>query len=207
MRLVFDSRWIARLIAIFIGIWAIPVLCNAPASAHERVIVALGDSNTSGLGVDPGQAFPTRLESILRTRDQSALVVNAGVPGDTFGAMLGRLDLSVPAGTDLVIVQGGYNDLADGVPPDQTVANLNEILARLRARRIKTVLCGFFYPQWDAIGRRLAASYGATFVNGSTCYDPRLRGPDDLHMSEAGHEVVAGRLARVVRHVQQQRVR
>jgi lysophospholipase L1-like esterase len=65
--------------------------------------------------------------------------------------MLSRLDRSVPAGTNVVIVQGGYNDLVDGVPPSQTVANLNEILARLHARHIKSVLCGFFDPNWDAI--------------------------------------------------------
>ena len=82
------------------------------------------------------------------------------------------------AGHKLAIVQGGYNDLANGVPHDQTVADLRGILANLRGRHIKTVLCGFFYKQWDGIGRKLAATYHATFVPGSTCYDPRHRGPD-----------------------------
>ena len=207
MTFVSDSRRIALLTAIFAGVCTTFAFWNISASAQETTIVVLGDSNTSGRGVAPEQAFPTQLENILRTRDQSALVINAGVAGDTFGGMLSRLDLAIPAGTNLVIVQGGYNDLADGVPPSQTVANLNEILSRLHARHIKTVLCGFFYPNWDAIGRRLAANNHATFVSGSTCYDPHLRGPDQLHMSEAGHEVVAARLARVVRHLDHRHVR
>ena len=168
------------------------------ASAQEATIVTLGDSNTSGFGVGAQEAFPARLEAMLRKRGRAVHVVNAGVPGDTFGGMLGRVDSSVPQGTRLAIVQGGYNDLANGVPHDQTVADLRGILANLRGRHIKTVLCGFFYKHWDGIGRKLAATYHATFVPGSTCYDPRHRGPDGLHMSEEGHQVVAARLARVL---------
>jgi acyl-CoA thioesterase I len=168
------------------------------ASAQEGTIVALGDSNTSGFGVGQQQAFPARLESMLHKRGQAVHVVNAGVPGDTFGGMLGRVDSSVPPGTKLVIVQGGYNDLVDGVPPDQTVADMRAILSRLHGRHINTVLCGFFYKDWDDIGRKLAAKYQAKFVPGSTCYDPNHRGPDGLHMSSEGHKVVAERLARVL---------
>lgn len=174
------------------------LMLAAHATAAERTIVALGDSNTSGFGVDQQQAFPARLESILRSRGQAVRVVNAGVAGDTFGNMARRVDSSVPPNASLVIVQGGFNDLLFRVPPDQSAANLNAILARLRARRVKTVLCGFFRPDWDAIGRRLAATYHATFVPGSTCYDPGNRGLDRLHMSAAGHAVVAARLARVL---------
>ena len=157
------------------------------ASAQEATIVTLGDSNTSGFGVGAQEAFPARLEAMLRKRGRAVHVVSAGVPGDTFGGMLGRVNSSVPQGTTLAVVQGGYNDLANGVPHDQTVADLRGILANLRGRHIKTVLCGFFYKHWDGIGRQLAATYHATFVPGSTCYDPRHRGPDGLHMSEEGH--------------------
>ena len=173
-------------------------LVMANAQAAETTIVALGDSNTAGFGVGSQQAFPARLEGMERRKGKAVRVVNAGVPGDTFGGMLSRLDSSVPPGTRLVILQGGYNDLANGVPANQTVSNLNGILSRLKQRRIKTVVCGFFYPKWDAIGRKLASANGAQFVPGSTCYDPRYKGPDGLHMSSAGHQVVASRLERVV---------
>ena len=112
--------------------------------------------------------------------------------------MRSRLDESVPAGTKLVIVQGGYNDLANGVPARQSVSDLDGILSKLEKRRIKTVVCGFFSKDWDAIGRKLSSKHGATFVSGSTCYDPRNKGIDGLHMSSQGHQVVASRLAKVV---------
>lgn len=172
------------------------LLLVTPLSAQET-IVALGDSNTAGFGVGPQDAYPTRLAAKLRMPN-GGQVVNAGIFGDTLGGMASRIDTSVPQGTKLVIVQGGYNDLARGVPPDVSAANLEAILAQLHARHVKAVVCGFFDKNWDALGRKLATRYGATFVPGSTCYDPRYAGPDGLHMTAEGHEVVADRLARVV---------
>lgn len=166
--------------------------------AQTKTIVALGDSNTAGLWVARQQAFPARLEAILRSRGLDVRVINAGVPGDTFEGMWRRIDASVPSGAALVIIQGGYNDLVDRVPPAQIVASLNGILARLRGRRVPTILCGFFDRQWNAISRRLAAHYHAQLVPGSTCYDPRHTGLDRLHMTAVGHEIVARRLAGVI---------
>jgi acyl-CoA thioesterase-1 len=173
-------------------------LLSAPAWSQDGLIVALGDSNTAGWGVGNTNAFPSQLNSMLQRRGYRAKIVNAGVSGDTLGGMLGRLDASVPAGTRLVIVQGGYNDVFQRTPPDVIVQRLQGILAKLHARRVPAVLCGFFDPKWDAIGRKLSAQYGTTFVPGSTCYSPSHRGPDGLHMSAAGHTVVAQRLMPVV---------
>jgi acyl-CoA thioesterase-1 len=186
-----------RLTGSLVGVW----LVSAAALAQQGSVVVLGDSNTAGFGVGSAQAFPSQLNAMLQRRGHNTTVVNAGVSGDTLGGMLGRLDSSVPAGTRLVIVQGGYNDKATGTPPDVIIARMKGILAQLRARRVAAVLCGFFYPEWDAIGRKVAATYGATFVPGSTCYDPRNRGFDGLHMSAAGHTVVAGRLTPVVEKI------
>jgi acyl-CoA thioesterase-1 len=158
----------------------------------------LGDSNASGSGVGRRAAFPAQLDAILHSRGHDVRVINAGVGWDTFERMLARLDASVPSGTSLVIVQGGYNDLVARTPPDVIVASIDGILARLNARRIKAVLCGFFYPDWDAVGRSLSRRHHAIFVSGSACYDPDHRGLDGVHMAAAGHRVVAARLAPIV---------
>jgi len=167
-------------------------------ASSQLLIVALGDSNTAGWGVGQDRAFPSRLNAMLQRRGYNARIANAGVSGDIFGGMLSRLDASVPAGTRLVIVQGGYNDLIRGTPRDVIIARMQGMLAQLRARRVPAVLCGFFFPEWDAVGRKLAAQYGARFVPGSTCYSPKHTGPDRLHMSAEGHGVVAQRLLPVV---------
>ena len=174
------------------------VFLSGAAVAQERVIVALGDSNTAGWGVGSVNAFPSQLNGMLQRRGYQAKIVNAGVSGDTFGGMLSRLNSSVPSGARLVIVQGGYNDLIRRTPPDVIIDRMRGILAQLQSRRVPAVLCGFFDPKWDAIGRKLAAQHGARFVPGSTCYSPSHRGPDGLHMSATGHTVVAQRLMPVV---------
>ncbi len=167
------------------------------ASAQPARIVALGDSNTAGFGVATAQAFPARLEAMLRANGVDAQVSNAGISGDTTAGMLARLDRSVPEGTRIAIVQGGYNDLRRGSDTAAIGANVDAILARLRARGVRAVLCGFYNEPWGAIARR----HGAVFVPSGACYDPAHRGFDGLHMNATGHEVVASRLLPVVQRL------
>ena len=166
------------------------LLFAGPADAQPTRIVALGDSNTAGYGVGREQAFPAQLEAALRSRGYDVQVANAGVSGDTTGGMLGRLDSAVPPGTQIVIVQGGYNDLRRGSSADLIMANVEAMLARLKARQIRAVLCGFYDQPWAPIARR----QGAAFVPSTTCYDANSRGFDGLHMNASGHRTVAARL-------------
>jgi acyl-CoA thioesterase-1 len=177
------------------GLIVLSTFLFAPgAHSQSALVVALGDSNTAGYGVGRENAFPARLQAMLRSNGYDVRVANAGISGDTLRNMLARLDSYVPPGTRLVIVQGGYNDVMMGSSSAAMAASIEGILSRLAARRINTVLCGFFHRGWDAAGRAMARKYGATFVDGSACYDPRYRGWDGLHMTAVGHQVVAARL-------------
>src|SRR3954452_4771986 len=95
-----------------------------PASAQDSTIVALGDSNTQGYGVSLQDAFPARLEALLRASGKPVRVVNAGVMGNTLGGLLARVDSQVPPGTRLVIVQGGFNDIDQSIQPNVSAANM-----------------------------------------------------------------------------------
>src|SRR5829696_3039097 len=152
------------------------ILFSREASAQSVRIVAIGDSNTAGFGVARAEAFPARLEALLRAAGHDAQVWNAGIAGDTFGGISARLDRYVPDGIHIVIVQGGYNDVLRHTDRNLIVASLESIISRLRARRINVVLCGFFYPDWDAVGATLARKYRAVFVDGGACYDSGYRG-------------------------------
>jgi acyl-CoA thioesterase-1 len=170
---------------------------SAPASADTVRIVAIGDSNTAGLWAGRRNAFPALIEQALRGAGHDVRISNRGISGDTTGGMLARLDADVPRGTDIAIVQGGYNDGRKGVSPAQRDANVEAILERLAARGTTVLLCGLDGADWRAIARR----NGATLVPGSACYDVNNRGFDRLHMNRAGHRVVAGRLAPVVQQL------
>src|ERR1043166_1324692 len=90
-------------------------------------IVALGDSLTAGLGLQASSAFPAKLERTLKAKGQAVEITNAGVSGDTAAGGLGRLDWSVPDGTDAAIVELGANDMLRGFDPKVTQRALDAI--------------------------------------------------------------------------------
>jgi acyl-CoA thioesterase I len=126
---------VASLLAAALAIMAMA----ATARAAPVTIVALGASNTYGKGVARNEAYPAQLEAMLRGRGIDARVVNAGVNGETTGAMLNRLDSAVPDGTRLVIFQPGGNDDRKGVGADRA-HNIALIQSKLAGRGIKVIL-------------------------------------------------------------------
>jgi acyl-CoA thioesterase-1 len=174
------------------------------ALAAERPvrIVALGDSLTSGYRMAAAEAFPVKLERALRARGHAVEVVNAGVSGDTAAGGLARLDWAVPAGTEAVIVELGANDALRGVDPEVTRRALDEILRRLRARRILVLLAGMRAPpnmgpdyvrRFDAIYPELARRHGVPlypfFLDGVATI-AALNQPDGVHPTPAGIDVI-----------------
>jgi acyl-CoA thioesterase I len=113
------------------------LLTAGSAWAASISIVALGASNTYGKNVARNQSYPAQLEVMLRAKGLNARVVNAGINGDTTG-MLSRLDRAVRAGTALVLLQPGSNDLRKG--QGDGTANIAAINSRLAARGIKVMM-------------------------------------------------------------------
>jgi acyl-CoA thioesterase-1 len=169
-------------------------------------IVAFGDSLTAGFGLPAVAAFPNRLKEFLKQRGYNVEVVNAGVSGDTTTGGLGRVDWSVPEGTEAVIVELGANDFLRGVDPAVTYRSLDGILAKLKARRIQILLCGFtagknmgpeYERAFNAIFPSLAQKYGAVFypsflegVGG----DRRLNQLDGIHPNTEGVDIIVRKI-------------
>jgi acyl-CoA thioesterase-1 len=112
-------------------------LLSAGAAQAATIIVALGASNTYGRGVARSEAYPAQLEALLRAKGRAVRVINAGINGNTTGAMLQRLG-SVPNGTAVVILQPGGNDRRKGREDDRA-GNVAAIESRLAARGIKVI--------------------------------------------------------------------
>src|SRR4051794_15320435 len=86
-------------------------MCANIANAGPLRIVAVGASNTHGWYVGNQGAYPAQLQALLKAKGIDAHVTNAGVPFDTTAMMLRRIDIDVPNGTDIAILQPGGNDL------------------------------------------------------------------------------------------------
>jgi acyl-CoA thioesterase I len=201
------GRWVQPLIAAVVAL-----LCLfAPAlSAHAQdrpvKLVVFGDSLSAGLGLPANEAFPAKLARALKAKGLAVDIADAGVSGDTTSGGLGRLEWSVPDGTDAVIVELGANDALRGVDPKITRAALDKILRRLRDRGIEVLLAGMQAPRnlgqayvrsFDAIFPELAKAHGALlypfFLDGVVT-DAKLNQRDGLHPNAAGVDVIVARI-------------
>jgi acyl-CoA thioesterase-1 len=104
---------------------------SSPSIAAESLVVAFGASQTFGKGVSREEAYPAQLELLLRQKGYDVQVINSGVNGQTTGAMLQRLETSVPSGTTVVIFQPGGNDKRKGLGAEraENIAAIRKILA------------------------------------------------------------------------------
>ena len=156
-----------------------------PATA-EPVIAALGDSLTAGYGLMDGEGLVPQLQAWLDAKGAEVTVMNAGVSGDTTAGGLSRLDWTLSPDVGGLIVALGGNDMLRGLPPEQSRANLDAILAGAQARGIPVLLVAMQAPanlgpdyqaEFDAIYAELAAKYQVALNPGF--YAPMLGNPPD----------------------------
>jgi acyl-CoA thioesterase I len=186
-------------------------VAGAPADATRPIkLVVLGDSLSAGLGLSVNDAFPAKLQKALKDKGVNIDVTNAGVSGDTSSGGRDRLDWSVPAGTDGVIVELGANDALRGTDPAVTRAALSDIVSRLKARGISVLLCGMLAPpnygsdfaaRFNSIYPDLATSFGVPlypfFLDGVAA-DAKLNQADGIHPTPAGVDIIVTRIMPMV---------
>jgi acyl-CoA thioesterase-1 len=103
------------------------------------------------------EAFPAQLENTLKKRGHDVEIANAGVSGDTTTGGLSRLDWSIQDGTEAVILVLGANDMLRGMDPEIARKNLDEMIKRLKARKIEVLIGGM------RAAPNLGADYAAKF--------------------------------------------
>ncbi|MET2830122.1 arylesterase [Mesorhizobium shangrilense] len=193
---------VAAAFILFLGI------CGAISSARAEPfkIVGFGDSLMAGFGLGPDQGFTDKLAAALRAKGRDVTVANAGVSGDTSSGGLARLDWSVPDGTQLVILELGANDMLRGISPDITQKNLDEMLTRLKQRKVAVLLAGMraapnlgpdYQHAFDAIFPDLSEKYGVTlypfFLDG-VAGQPALQLEDGMHPNAQGVDQMVERI-------------
>jgi acyl-CoA thioesterase-1 len=173
-------------------------------------ILALGDSLTAGFGLPPGQGFAPQLERALKQSGVEAEVIDAGVSGDTTAGGLARIDWALADAPDLVILELGANDMLRGLDPAETRANLDAMLAKLRAADTRVLLAGMraapnlgadYGGAFERTYAELAEKYEVPlypfFLEG-VATDPKLNLADGMHPNAAG---VAEIVRRILPHV------
>jgi len=204
--------------ACLAGLGASAVANRGAQAAAPPVVTILGDSITAGLGLAAADALPTQLHTALARIGVSAVVRGAGVSGDTSAGGLARLDFSVQPDTAVCVVELGANDYLQSIDPRETASNLDQIVARLKARKIAVVLAagsapahssGAYGRAFDAlfptIARARHVMLAPDFLAGVSG-NPALRQADGLHPNAAGVRIMAARLAPFVARALKQKM-
>ena len=149
------------------------ILLTGAAAAEPITIVALGDSLTAGYGLPEGQGLVPQLQAWLVAQGSDAVMINAGVSGDTTAGGLARLGWSLTPDVDALIVELGANDMLRGLDPSVPRRNLDAILQQATARAMPVLLIGVpalrnygpdYRTAFDAIYPELSAHYGTMLM-------------------------------------------
>jgi acyl-CoA thioesterase-1 len=193
--------WLAlglALLAALAGCGRTPAL--APL-APDAVVLAFGDSLTSGTGAAEAQSYPAQLEQLIARR-----VVRAGVPGEVSAAALARLPAALEATTPkLLILCIGGNDFLRNLSTSAAAQNVRAMVRLARDRGVDVVLVGTpekgilltppaFYAE---IAEAFDIPYEGKII-GQVLRDSALKS-DPIHPNAQGYRLIAERIAALLR--------
>lgn len=195
------------------GFWSLLAAClgcgvaTPVRSAETRTIVFFGDSLTAGYGLPDAaaEAYPALIQQKIDAAGLPWRVVNAGLSGETTAGGLRRADWILRQPVDIFVLALGANDGLRGISPAVSRSNLQQIIARVRARnpQAKVIVAGMQMPammgtdftdQFQAMFPSVAKQSEATLipfllegVGGRLEYNL----DDRIHPNPAGHELIA----------------
>jgi acyl-CoA thioesterase-1 len=188
--------------------FAMAVNCAWAGEAKAPLrILAFGDSLTAGYGLpDPAEAFPAQLEKALRDKGYNVVVLPGGISGDTTSGGRSRLDWSLAAKPDAVIVELGGNDALRGIDPKLTGDNLDFIVKHIQQAGLPVLIAGMMAPpnmgrdyddRFNGLFAKTARDTGALlypfFLEGAVTV-PDLMQNDHIHPNAKGVKVIVGKM-------------
>ncbi len=140
------------------------LLCVPPALAKSPVVLVVGDSLSSGYGIDVQAGWVALLAQRLTQQGYPHQVINASISGDTSGGGRARLPRMLALHKpDLVIIELGANDGLRGLALTAMQDNLAAMIKAVRARGTRVVLVGMHLPTNS--GSAYTEKFHAVYVN------------------------------------------
>jgi acyl-CoA thioesterase-1 len=181
-------------------------------AVSHRTILFFGDSLTAGYGLSPEEAFPALVERQLNAKGKPCRVINAGLSGETSAGGLTRIDWVLRQPVDIFVLELGANDGLRGLPLEQTRANLQAIIDKVKAKfpKAKIVVAGMMVPPnmgpeysagFKVLFPELAKKNNALlipFLLEGVAGNEKLNLPDGIHPNTEGHKIVAANLVKVI---------
>lgn len=184
-------------------------------STDVPAIVFLGTSITAGLGLDPDQAYPNRIQEKLDSAGFRYRVINAGVSGETSAGALSRISWVLRQAPAVLIIETGANDGLRGQNPSAVRANIQALIDSTRklSPATRIILAGMqalpnlgsdyvkqFVAIYPELARRNNISLIPFILEGVAGVD-RLNQADGIHPTPEGQRIVANNVWRVLEPV------
>ncbi len=173
------------------------------AIAYRGTIVAMGDSLTTGLGLEEIEAYPALLEERLLADGLSYRVINAGVSGETSSGALSRVDWLLTLEPDIILLETGGNDSLRGISLELTEDNINQLVVTFKEKNIPVILAGMqtmqnlgqeYTTAFAEIYPRVAETHDLIliplFFAGIDPEDPEQVQPDGIHPTAVGQKII-----------------
>lgn len=183
-----------------------PQVDAIPTSSN---ILALGDSLTAGYGVNSDEAWPSLLAG-----KTGWTVINGGISGNTSSEALARLPALMEEHKPvLVFITLGGNDMLRHVAVQETITNLEKMIALVRVHGAKPILLGIPKPSLaGAVFQNLSAAEFYRDIAqaqqvpliedaiADVLSDPQLK-VDQLHPNVAGHQLLTEKILDELRKI------
>jgi len=174
--------------------------------SESSIVVAFGDSLTSGTGASRAESYPSVLSEMLGCQ-----VINAGVPGEDTSAGLRRLPAVLEKHRpDLVLLCHGGNDMLRRQDRSITAANLTAMISMLRNAGADVILIGVPQPGlilrppaiYEEIATRQNIPYDSDSVS-AILSTPSLKS-DQVHPNADGYRRLAESIRTLIRKSQRE---
>lgn len=179
-------------------------LLHPPAGfGAGKTIVVVGDSLSSGYGVELEQSWVALLEDRLQSEGYGYSVVNASIAGDTTAGGLARLPRLLSAhDPQIVILELGGNDGLRALPVDRMRGNLAAMIEASIEQGAEVVLTGIQIPpnygpaytrSFTSVYPELASEYDIALVDfllDGVALEGDLMQADGIHPNVEGHAVM-----------------
>ena len=192
---------------------------------ERKTILAIGDSNTYGAGVERNETYPSQLEQKLKSNGYNIHVINSGINGNTSKHGVQRLqnDL-VQYQPHLVILLFGVGDLRRGYTVKDIYDNFSVMIEQCKQNKAKVILVGYkspvsaeekqvldniaikgkvplsdeFFELYPRLARDYQTDIVTDFLDGVLGVEGMMQDDEYSHLTGAGYQVFVEKLYSVV---------
>ena len=188
---------------------------SAPSSSPKVTVLFFGTSLTAGYGLDPAVAFPRLVAEHAEREGLPIEAVNAGLSGETSAGAVRRIDWTLKAPVDVVVLETGGNDALRALNADSLAKNLRALVGRVQQAQpgAKILLAVMEAPpnlgasytrQFREAYVSVAREKGVTllpFLLEGVAGHPELNQADGVHPNEKGERVVAANVWKALKPI------